>query len=99
MSTVDVVHLGDGRVVDLGTHLAGRWGPTRVLELAAGDSHAFGDRTSETCLFVIDGAADLSLDGTDQPVTAGTGLTVVKGTRAVLTATDECRLFVATLSA
>lgn len=91
--------LRDGRVVDLGTRLAGGWGTTHLLDLPTGDSRSFGDDASETCLFLMDGAAEIALAGTTRPVAAGTGLTLVKGTRARLTATTPARLFVATLSA
>jgi glyoxylate utilization-related uncharacterized protein len=99
VSAFDVLDLRNGRVVDLGTHLAGRWGPTRLLEVPEGDSRTFGDDASESCLFLIDGTADVALDGVSRTVGPGTGVTLVRGTRAVLTATHPVRLFLATLTA
>lgn len=99
MTGFNVLDLSDGRMVDLDTHLAGRWGPTQILELPAGTSQAFGDGVTETCLFLIDGNAELELGGSARTVPPGTGVTLVRGTRATLTATDQVRLFVATLNA
>lgn len=98
MTTFDVLDLTDGRVVDLGTHLSGGWGPTQLLDLPAGAARAFGDDQTETCLYLVDGTAQISLDdGAPREVAGGTGITLLKGATTVLTAHDDVRLFVATL--
>jgi glyoxylate utilization-related uncharacterized protein len=97
VTTFDVLDLTDGRVVDLGTHLSGGWGPTQLLELPAGAARTFGDDETETCLYLVDGTARISLDGARREVAGGTGITLLKGTTTVLTARDDVRLFVATL--
>ena len=92
-----MINLTDGQVVDLDTHLSGRWGPTQLLAMAADDSRTFGNDTTETCLYLIDGPAEIELESGTREVAAGTGITLIKGTRTVLTTRDPVRVFVATL--
>lgn len=99
MTGFDVLDLTDGRPVDLDTHLAGAWGMTQLVDVAAGSSHSFGDDVSETCLFLIDGVAEIALGDEVREVPARTGITLIKGARTVLTAKDPVRLFVANLRA
>ena len=98
MTTFNVLDLTDGDVVDLGTHLAGGWGTTQLLELSAGDDLRLGGDTTETCTYLLDGTAELALEGGAREITAGTGLTLIQGTRVVLRARDDVRVFVATLT-
>jgi uncharacterized cupin superfamily protein len=95
----NVLDLTDGNVVDLGTHLSGSWGTTQLLEMQEGGSLALGDETSETCLYLLDGTAELSLQGGEaRQVAAGSGITLIRGTRVELRAQDAVRVFVATLT-
>ena len=99
MTGFDVLDLTDGSPVDLDTHLAGAWGTTQLVDVATGSSHPFGDDASETCIFLIDGAAEIALGDEVLEVSARTGITLIKGARTVLTAKGAVRLFVANLRA
>lgn len=93
-----MIDLTDGRAVDLDTHLSGGWGPTQLIDLPAGESRPFGGATTETCLYVINGHVALEVAGGSRDVHGGTGIALIKGTETVITAHEDARVFVATLT-
>lgn len=99
MSSFNIINIGDGTTVDLREHLAGGWGPARLLELDSGDSHHLDATAGEVCAFVIDGAGTVAMGDSVARMDTGTGVTLVAGSTAVLTAETPMQLFAAWLTA
>ncbi|MFO7961764.1 MAG: hypothetical protein R6U94_12535 [Nitriliruptoraceae bacterium] len=98
MSSFNIVNIGDGTAVDLGEHLAGGWGPARLLELDSGDSHHLDASAGEVCAFVIDGSGTVAMGDSVARMDIGTAVTLVMGSAAVVTAETPMQLFAAWLT-
>ncbi|MFO7778396.1 MAG: hypothetical protein R6V28_08595 [Nitriliruptoraceae bacterium] len=99
MSSFNIINIGDGAPVDLGEHLAGGWGPVRLLELEGGDSHDLDATAGEICAFVIDGSGAVTMGDSVARMDTGTAVTLVMGSTAVVTAETPMQLFAAWLTA
>lgn len=95
MSSFDIVNIGDGTAVDLGEHLAGGWGPARLLELDSGDAHDLDASAGEVCVFVIEGSGTVTMGDTVARIGTGTAVTLVMGSTAAVTAETPMQLFAA----
>lgn len=98
MSSFNIVNLGDGQPVDLGEHLAGGWGPARLIDLEAGDSHVFDATEAEICTFVIDGQGTVAMGDNVARMDTGVGVTLMQGSSATVTAERPTQLFAAWLT-
>lgn len=99
MSSFNIINIADGSPVDLGEHLAGGWGPARVLDLDTGDAHEFDANEAEICTFVIDGRGTVAMGEHVAPLGTGAGVTLMKGSVATVTADTPMQLFAAWLTA
>ena len=99
MSAFNIVNLADGDPVDLGQHLDGGWGPARVMQLQAGDSHEFDAHEAEICTFVVEGRGTVAMGDHVARFDTGTGVTLMKGSAATVTAEAPLQLFAAWLTA
>ncbi len=98
MSSFNIINIGDGTAVDLGEHLAGGWGSAQLLELDRGDTHALDAAAGEVCAFVIDGSGTVTMGDSVARMDAGTAVTLVMGSAAVVTAEAPMQLFAASLT-
>ena len=98
MSSFNIINLGDGQPVDLGEHLAGGWGPARLIELDAGTSHSLDATDAEICTFVIEGQGTVAMDDNVARMDTGVGVTLMKGSTATVTAEHPMQLFAAWLT-
>lgn len=99
MSAFNVVNLLDGAPVDLGQHLAGGWGPAQLLDLEAHATHDLDAVDGEICLFVLEGTGTIVLGDNQASLVVGTGVTLLQGSAATITATSSMQLFAAWLTA
>jgi hypothetical protein len=98
MSTFNVIHIAGGQRVDLGEHLAGGWGPARLIDLETGGSHVFDATDAEICTFVIDGQGTVAMGDNVARMETGVGVTLTKGSAATVTADRPMQLFAAWLT-
>lgn len=98
MSSFNIINLGDGQPVDLGEHLAGGWGPARLIELDAGTSRLLDATDAEICTFVIDGQGTVAMGDNTARMDTGVGVTLMKGSTATVTADRPMQLFAAWLT-
>jgi glyoxylate utilization-related uncharacterized protein len=99
MSSFDVVHIGDGRPVDLTDHLAGGWGTVEVVTVEPGGTRPLDATGAEICIFVLEGEGSIVMDGHRHDLESGVGVTLTKGSAAVLRATTATKIFAANLPA
>jgi hypothetical protein len=98
MSSFNVINIGGGQRVDLGEHLAGGWGPARLIDLEAGGSHVFDATDAEICTFVVDGQGTVAMGDNVARMEPGVGVTLTKGSAATVTADRPMQLFAAWLT-
>jgi 5-deoxy-D-glucuronate isomerase len=93
VSSFNIINIADGDPVDLGEHLAGGWGPSRILDLGTGDSHDFDAADDEICTFVISGQGTVAMGEHVTRFDTGTGATLMRGSVATVTAEAPMQLF------
>jgi len=99
MSSFNIINIGDGTAVDLREHLAGGWGPVRLLELDTGDLIDLDATAGEVCAFVISGSGAVTMGDSVARVDTGAAVTLVMGSTAVVAAETPMQLFAAWLTA
>jgi hypothetical protein len=98
VSSFNIISLGGGQPVDLGEHLAGGWGPARLIDLEAGGSHVFDATDAEICTFVVDGQGTVTMGDNVARMDTGVGVTLMKGSTATVIAERPMQLFAAWLT-
>jgi uncharacterized cupin superfamily protein len=94
-----ILHLEPGDVVDPRPHLQGCWKGIQLWELLEGQAPtAFGGPAEEVTAYVIDGSGTATIDGGDVVLSPGTAFTLTLGTKSVVKASSNLRLFVVTLA-